>query len=68
MSNRINPAVLGITNRSASSGKALAALLIYLAVFAFALLLLLHGYRSLAFIALVGVWAILAFWLQKGGR
>lgn len=66
MMNLSNPAVL--SNQSGNSGKVLAVLLIYLAAFVLAVALFLHGYRSLAFVALVAVWAALAFWLQKGGR
>jgi small-conductance mechanosensitive channel len=55
-------------NQSNDSGKALAALLIYLVAFVLALLLFVHGLHSVAFLLLIAVWAMLASWLQKGGR
>lgn len=50
------------------SGKALAALLIYLVAFVLTLFLFVRGFHSLAFVTLIVVWAVLAAWLQKGDR
>jgi hypothetical protein len=54
--------------RHDDSGKALAALLIYLVAFTLALFFFVRGFHSLAYITLFVVWAVLAAWLQKGGR
>ena len=50
------------------SGKALAALLIYLVAFVLTLFLFVRGFHSLALVVLFAVWAVLAVWLQKGDR
>jgi hypothetical protein len=54
--------------RHDAAGKTLAALLIYLAAFVFALSLFLRGSHFLAYIALLAVWAVFAAWLQEAGR
>ena len=50
------------------SGRVRTVLLTYLAGFTLSLVLFLRGHHSLAFVLLIGVWAVLSFWLHKGGR
>lgn len=63
-----SPAVERALDQTSESGRVLAALQIYLAAFVLSLFLFLHGFHPLAFVALIVVWTVLAFWLQKGGR
>jgi hypothetical protein len=54
-------------SRNTDPGKASSAILIYLLTFSVCLFLFLRGYHTVAFAALIGVWAVLSLWLRGRG-